>query len=64
MYKCVSIIYLLYSEWAKQIPRSFAVRFNPYTRSIQVLDNKESLQKLTSEIKYDIGILQEAVSKI
>lgn len=51
-------------EWAKQIPRSFAVRFNPYTHSIQVLDNKESLQKLTSEIKYDIGILQEAVSKI
>ena len=52
-----------FSEWGKSIPKPFALHYDPYTQSIEVLDDKKALEKLTKDIKYDIGVLQDAVSK-
>ena len=52
------------SEWGKNIPRPFALRYDAYTQSVEVLNDKKSLKKLTKDISFDIGILQDAMSKL
>ena len=49
---------------AKAIPHLFGLRYDAYTQSVQVLESKASIMKFSTDIKYDIGILQEAVNKL
>lgn len=51
-------------EFARSIPRPFSVRYNPYTESVEVIDDKPSVQRLVGDIKYSVGILQDAMEKI
>ena len=46
------------------IPRPFSVRYNPYTESVEVIDDKSSVQKLVADIKYAVGTLQDAVDRM
>lgn len=50
-------------EFAKSIPRPFSVRYNPYTESVEVINDKPSIQKLVSDIKYSVDVLQDAMNK-
>nr|XP_054774889.1 protein henna-like [Lytechinus pictus] len=50
--------------WAKKIERPFSVRYNPYTQSVEVLDQKESLKDMITGIKGELSILNEALDKI
>ena len=38
-------------EYAKTIPRPFSVRYNPYTQSVEVIENKNQIINLTQTIK-------------
>jgi len=51
-------------KYAETIPRPFAVRYNPYTSSIEILDSKPQMDNLLTDIKQDINRLQEAMSRI
>ena len=51
-------------EFAKSIPRPFSVRYNPYTESIEVIKDKPSIQKVISDIKYSVDVLQDAMGKM
>jgi len=37
-------------EFCKLIPRPFAVRYNPYTESVEVIDNKDKLLQMAYEM--------------
>ncbi|XP_030844374.1 protein henna-like isoform X1 [Strongylocentrotus purpuratus] len=50
--------------WTKKIERPFSVRYNPYTQSVEVLDQKESLKDMVTSIKGELSILTEALDKI
>ncbi|CAH3147305.1 unnamed protein product [Porites lobata] len=50
-------------EFAAKIPRPFSVRYNPYTQSVEVLDSKDQIMKLTSDIRSDISTLHDALGK-
>ncbi|XP_041452524.1 protein henna-like isoform X2 [Lytechinus variegatus] len=50
--------------WAKKIERPFSVRYNAYTQSVEVLDQKESLKDMITGIKGELSILNEALDKI
>lgn len=50
-------------NWAKKIPRPFSVRYNAYTQSVDVIENKLQIQDLVSNIKSEMDILQDALSK-
>lgn len=51
-------------EFARTIPRPFSVRYNPYTQSVEVIKDKMSLEKVLSDIRYDLDIVQDAVGKV
>nr|XP_022291726.1 phenylalanine-4-hydroxylase-like isoform X2 [Crassostrea virginica] len=51
-------------EYAKTIPRPFSVRYNPYTQSVEVIENKNQIINLTHAIKGDLTLLEDALSKI
>ena len=51
-------------EYARTIPRPFSVRYNPYTQSIEVINDKASVANLVRDIKYEVDILEDALSKL
>ncbi|XP_068611550.1 phenylalanine-4-hydroxylase [Brachionichthys hirsutus] len=50
-------------KFAATIPRPFTVRYNPYTQSIEVLDNTQRLRNLADSISSEMGKLCEALQK-
>lgn len=51
-------------EYAKKIPRPFSVRFNPFTQSIDVIDNKKQLLNVVHDLRNDLNVLEDALSKL
>ena len=45
------LLLFLFREYAKTIPRSFSVRYNPYTKSVEVIENKNQSLILTHAMK-------------
>lgn len=60
----MSAINFFFREFARSIPRPFSVRYNPYTESVEVIKDKPSMERLVSDIKYSLDVLQDAMSKI
>lgn len=54
----------LHREFARTIPRPFSVRYNPYTQSIEVINDKSSVASLVRDIKYEVDILEDALTKL
>ncbi|KAJ1954499.1 hypothetical protein IWQ62_005742, partial [Dispira parvispora] len=51
-------------EFAKSLKRPFDVRYDPYTQTIEVLDNKDKLVRYAQSIKSDMEILTHALETI
>jgi len=47
----------------EKIDRPFAVRYDPYTQAIEVVDTNDKIVALTNQLQGDINILREAVSR-
>lgn len=52
------------SEYALTIPKPFSLRYNPYTQTIETINNKNQLVNLVRDLKNDINILEGALKKI
>ena len=52
------------AEYSLSIPRGFSVRYNPYTQSIEVLDNAYQIMTFASDIKSDMATLEDALKKL
>ena len=50
--------------YAATIPRPFAVRYNPYTESVEFLDKLDKLKLMASDIKAEVTCLCHAVNKL
>ncbi|KAK3703955.1 hypothetical protein QZH41_014175 [Actinostola sp. cb2023] len=51
-------------DFAAQIPRPFNVRYNPYTQTVEVIDSKDQLIKMASDIKSELGNLVDSMHKM
>jgi phenylalanine-4-hydroxylase len=51
-------------EFAKTLNRRFSVRYNPYTESIEVLDNKEKILRYAQNIKNNFVTLVDSLERI
>ncbi|XP_065162467.1 protein henna isoform X2 [Atheta coriaria] len=51
-------------KFAATIPRPFAVRYNAYTQNIEVLDSKEQLYAMITNLNQEMSILQDALRKL
>nr|CAG8506256.1 8433_t:CDS:10 [Entrophospora candida] len=51
-------------EFAKTMNRRFSVRYNPYTETIEVLDNKDKILRYAQNIKSDFVTFVDALERI
>ncbi|XP_070813542.1 tryptophan 5-hydroxylase 1 isoform X2 [Pituophis catenifer annectens] len=51
-------------EFAKTIKRPFGVSYNPYTQSIQILKDPRSIAHVVNELRHELDIVSEALSKM
>lgn len=52
------------SAFANQIQRPFAIRYNPYTQSVEVLTDAQKITAVVSELRGDLCIVSNALKKI
>ncbi|XP_065910722.1 phenylalanine-4-hydroxylase-like [Dysidea avara] len=50
--------------FAATIPKPFSLRYDPYTQSVEILDNKAALTKVARDIQTDADLLQKAIEKM
>jgi hypothetical protein len=50
--------------FALDIKRPFAVRYNPYNQSIEILSNAQQVADVVSDLKGDICIIFDALKKL
>lgn len=51
-------------EFASMITRPFELRYNPYTQSVEVLDNEQLIASAVSEIKGDLSKICAALKRL
>lgn len=54
----------LIREYALTLDRPFTVHYNPFTRTVEVLDSNEKILKLASSINSELKVLMDALSKV
>ena len=60
-HQCYNLTICIYSKFAETIPRPFTIRYDPYTQSVEVVNSKERMLALASDIKYSISTLEDAI---
>lgn len=56
-------IYLFYREFVVKILRFFLVCYNFYIQFVEVLDFKDQIMKLVSDIRVDVFIFNDVFNK-
>lgn len=51
-------------DFAKTIKRPFGLRYNPYTQTVELLTNTRKIANIVSELKGDLCIVTNALSKL
>lgn len=51
-------------EYARRIKKPFAVKYNPYTLSVEVYDNHNQIARLANAIRSDMQILTDAMERL
>ncbi|GCB71055.1 tryptophan 5-hydroxylase 1a [Scyliorhinus torazame] len=51
-------------EFAKIIKRPFAVRYNPYLQSVEVLKDTKSITNIVQELRQELDIVSDALNRI
>jgi tryptophan 5-monooxygenase len=51
-------------EFALSIKRPFAVRYNPYNQSIEIVSNTQHVAQIISDLKGDMCIIFDALNKL
>ena len=57
-------LFVIFRNFASTIKRPFAVRYNPYTQSVDVLDNTRCIGYLVSEVKGELCIVSDALRRV
>lgn len=60
---CLLFVFLN-REFTKTIKRPFGVKYNPYTRSIQILKDTKSITSAMNELQHDLDVVSDALAKV
>jgi len=52
------------TAFAKTFPRPFSVRYNPYTKNVEILNSKPQLENLLKNVNLDIMRITDALQKM
>lgn len=58
------IFFFLNREFTKTIRRPFGVKYNPYTRSIQILKDTKSITSAMNELQHELDVVSDALAKV
>ena len=61
LHQCYNLTIFICSKFAETIPRPFTIHYDPYTQSVEVVNSKERMLALASDIKYSISTLEDAI---
>ena len=56
--------FVCFREWSSKIPKPFSLRYNPYTETVETLEEKDQIMKLVREMKSDMARVEEALGKV
>ena len=51
-------------SWACRIPRPVHVHYNPYTETVEVIENKEQVTDIIAELKSQMDNLKDVVKNM
>ncbi|XP_070695690.1 tryptophan 5-hydroxylase 1-like [Pempheris klunzingeri] len=51
-------------EFAKTIRRPFTVHYNPYTQSVDILRDTNSINSMVKDIRHDLDIVEDALNRL
>jgi len=51
-------------DYAQHLDKDFTLRYNPYTQSVEVLNNREQIMNYVKDIQHQLGNLNSALLKI
>ncbi len=51
-------------SWAEQVPRPFSTHYNPYTQTVEVIENKEQVASIVGELKSQVDSLQSVLKSM
>ncbi|XP_061749388.1 tryptophan 5-hydroxylase 1-like [Nerophis ophidion] len=51
-------------EFAKTIRRPFAIRYDPYTQSVEVLKDVGSISNMVKDIRHELDIVEDALDRL
>lgn len=54
----------IFRQYACTIKRPFAVRYNPYTQTVDVLNNTRCIANAVSELRGDLCIVSDALRRL
>lgn len=49
--------------FAQTIPRPFSIRYSPFTRSVEVIDNKMQLLSIIKDLRNEVNVLEDALTR-
>jgi len=52
------------SEFSLQIPRPFSLRYNPYTQTIETINNQSQVISMVKDLKNEMNVLEDALKKL
>lgn len=64
MHLFINLFMSFFRKFAQTIPRSFSVRLNPYTQSIEVLDSKLQVENLIRDLNQETKTLLSVFKKL
>lgn len=51
-------------SWAERIPRPFSVYYNPYTQTVEIIENKDQLAGIVSDLKSQMDSLHGVLKSL
>jgi phenylalanine-4-hydroxylase len=51
-------------QFAATMDRPFSVRYNPYTQSVEIVDNRHQLTTMIKEVQSQLSTLAAAIQKL
>jgi len=50
--------------WAASIPRPLSVRYNPFTQTLEILDNKAVIHRMVQDVRSELFTVEDALKKL
>lgn len=51
-------------EFAKTLRRPFTIRYDPYTQSVDILEDTNNINSMVKDIRHELDIVEDALNRL